>query len=548
MNRLAGFGAWTMFLLLMLQVFAAAFFCKSVSWDPSYGMLAAQQFVVWVSPSPFQLVQADPDDLTRVKADAVPFWAPLYQAVPYCFRFGGALNWGAALNVTTVLFLLLGITGWRCYFLQIVGRGDLANWLTAGLLATRFCCMNSLTYDGGNLLLWGLAPWAVVLTIRCAKGSPQATGMAGAIAAGIFTGSLFAAKYSAVFVCAGLFVGWLVRCLADRRFVPRTIGWGAGALAAVAFVHVLGFPKYSVARVTGLHLGRGALSLGLWTLGPGDVDAMLGKPLDWAKMTSEAASPAVGLALLLLIAISVWSYLTGHRRGDGSSPEADHLSKVDRVAMTFGITAAMVDIGALAALIAAGSNISLHARFGRISGLLLLPILVLIWLDLLARRDRLSRYLGGFCLSLVFVVPCIYGPLSVLPKWAQAYGTRRSAVGSDGVANAHLPRSVNHEVFYSELKAAIAPDTVLYSIYPQMVFPLAQHPCIIVDAEEDYTPQSLRQFRYRGNPAGGVALLVRSGFIRNGKLQAIEQSFVEVRGWQNIPLPADPTWSLWVSQ
>src|SRR4051794_647530 len=94
-------------LILFVQLAIVISSPKGVSWDPSYGLLAAQQHLAGISPSIFTLVEADPENITQLNAMPVSYWAPAYQAIPYALRFG-SLNWGMALNLTLGLILLSG--------------------------------------------------------------------------------------------------------------------------------------------------------------------------------------------------------------------------------------------------------------------------------------------------------------------------------------------------------------------------------------------------------------------------------------------------------
>ena len=150
---------------------------KNVSWDPSYGLLAAQQRLAGVSPSIFTLVEAEPAQITQVSTQPVSWWAPAYQAIPYALRFG-VFDWGVALNLTLGLVLIMGAIGWFTYFAQVLGSAGFALWLSAAVALTRFRWTMALTYDGGDQLIWGASPW--VLIIAAAALRLAQTGVEGA--------------------------------------------------------------------------------------------------------------------------------------------------------------------------------------------------------------------------------------------------------------------------------------------------------------------------------------------------------------------------------
>src|SRR5262252_5973829 len=106
--------------ILFLQLALVMRTPKSVSWDPSYGLLAAQQHLAGVSPSIFILVEAEPAQIMQISKRAVSYWAPAYQAIPYALRLG-VFDWGNALKLTLGLVLIVGTIGWFVYFAQILG-------------------------------------------------------------------------------------------------------------------------------------------------------------------------------------------------------------------------------------------------------------------------------------------------------------------------------------------------------------------------------------------------------------------------------------------
>jgi hypothetical protein len=80
-----------------------------------------------------------------------------------------------------------------------------------------------------------------------------------------------------------------------------------------------------------------------------------------------------------------------------------------------------------------------------------------------------------------------------------------------------------------------------------MAFPLPKRSLILVEAEELETPATLSVRRYHGRPKEGVALLLPVWFEHNGKLEAIESSFVDLHQFIRHDLRADRKWALWVA-
>ena len=116
-----------------------------------------------VSPDPWTLVQALPSNLSLNKAVRVTWWPPLYQGAPLAVRRWG-LTWGAALKLTIIGCLMLGAAGWWIYFGFFTGKGSAA-FLLLVVLCSAFTLNAATEYQGGDLLLWGVAPYVVVLNI-----------------------------------------------------------------------------------------------------------------------------------------------------------------------------------------------------------------------------------------------------------------------------------------------------------------------------------------------------------------------------------------------
>jgi hypothetical protein len=145
----------------------------------------------------------------------------------------------------------------------------------------------------------------------------------------------------------------------------------------------------------------------------------------------------------------------------------------------------------------------------------------------------------------LLVLPATLATARQLPNLIGRLHRAASETDVDGVVNMRLTPGTDVQTFYAEIES-IAPRSVLYTIYPQMAFPLPQRPLILVEAEELETPATLSTRQYHGLPAGGVALLLPAKFEHNGKLEAIRASFVDIQLFIRHDLRADPNWALWV--
>jgi hypothetical protein len=53
--------------------------------------------------------------------------------------------------------------------------------------------------------------------------------------------------------------------------------------------------------------------------------------------------------------------------------------------------------------------------------------------------------------------------------------------------------------------------------------------------------------KWQAEPANGVCLVLPEEFATNGKLAAIQSSFIDVKQWLHLPLTTLPQWGLWLS-
>jgi hypothetical protein len=514
---------------------------KNVSWDPSYGLLAAQQHLAGVSPSIFTLVEAEPAQITQLSKRAVSYWAPAYQAVPYALRLG-VFDWGIALKLTLGLILIVGTIGWFVYFAQISGSAVFALWLSAVVAFTRFRWTMALTYDGGDQLIWGASPYLLITTaaaLRLAKRGWMLSAGALSAVAGALGASLFALKYSGVFVAIGAAAVFGIVCLRHRYWQMLLLA-GVGCLAligAMMWAVPQGPTPADSTRGFGImNIARATASFGLPAIGVTDLDQLLRVVFADSLLNGELTVPFIGVALTLVLLVSLVAY---------ARFSWVPLIRGDPVLVNLAIGAVIADFLILFLLILNGGNISLEGRLGRVSGFVLLPLVVAIWQKMLHEHRPIWRAFAVVGMLTLLALPSTLATARQVPNLIGRLHRAASETDVDGVVNVGLTPGTDVQTFYAEIDS-IAPKSVLYTIYPQMAFPLPQRSLILVEAEELETPATLSTRRYHGLPAGGVALLLPVKFEHNGKLEAIRASFVDIHQFIRHDLRADPNWALWL--
>jgi hypothetical protein len=527
--------------ILLLQLALVIGTPKGISWDPSYGMLAAQQHLVGLSPDIFALAKAKPDDLTKIFIEPVPNWAPGYQAIPYALR-SITSDWGFAVRLTLGLVLVVGAVGWLAYFSEVLGSPRLGLWLSSIVALTRFRWTMALTYDGGDQLAWAVSPWLFVMlaaALQSAEHHSQARAAVLSAMAGVTGASLFALKYSAIFVAIGAATAFCVICL-RRRYWQMALLMGACFLAAMGVIKWAGFPQATIvtAAMHGqVEILRALASLGLPTIGVTDLDPLIRAVCQKTVLDSELTGALIGGVIGLAIAIAVGMY------GWRLSPFAEG----NRLLVYLALGAFAANLAIVFFLMLGGANMSLDGRFGRISALLLLPILVAAWGGMLYERRSIWKVCAVGSAFIILILPTVAATARQLPNIVDRLDHAALETDRGGLFNPYVSPRTDVKALYAEIES-IAPNSVLYTIYAQMAFPLAQRSLIIVEAEEWQTPATLSRFRYLGRPSSGVALLLPDTFERNGKLEAIKRSFVDIPNFLSHKLLADPKWALWVSQ
>jgi len=143
-----------------------------IVWD---GMLRGGGFNNWVQP--------DFADLSRNMSHFMAVWSPgQYLLVGPLERLG--LGLGAAMNIVTTVFTVLGLLGWYRLYRRWAFSATSAVVALAITAGSRHFALPFGIYNGGEVLLFGGMPWFLLLLEDCAALRPvQALALLAGLAA-----------------------------------------------------------------------------------------------------------------------------------------------------------------------------------------------------------------------------------------------------------------------------------------------------------------------------------------------------------------------------
>ncbi len=465
--------------------------------DSAYG------FMVWDSMlrgAAFNhLIRPDIDDIARNVAEFFAVWSPgQYVFAGLVEKLG--LGLGAAMNVVTTVFTILGLVGWyrlyRSWKFPALSAA-IAIAITAG---SRHVALPFGIYNGGEVLLFGTLPWFLLLLGRWSALQPsQAVAILLAIVVVAFmklSGILFA--YAAL--------GALV--VRDLR-PPSRIEWRRPlTAAAIAIVFAVALYFLWMSRGWTAVDGKGAAAWGnlvpsflegwaatvMAMVSLGDLAARVsqrpGQPILQSLDMVYLAASVPALALL------VWSA----RRLQGSY----------RDYVRFACATAVLFIAGLALIYGKGGELKMEDRFFRPLGMLLLIGVVhavataraRIWLPLAAMAAATMLY--GVSSYFVRLQHNLQMPLG-------GRGFHHGNLTQDGLA-----------LLQRELRAPVATDTTAWLSTPEIALEIPDAR-VIMSAE----PERLLGIRSYKGRVGRLLVFVDDAMIKDGRAEKVLKSFLD---------------------
>ncbi len=458
----------------------------------------------------------DPADISRDETGFMSNWSPGQHLLPGLLELAG-MSLGLAIVAVTAVFSVLGLAGWFALY-RAVGFPTRSAMVALLVVAcSRFFNLPFAIYNGGEVLLFGVAPWFVLLvwSLRELRWSAVPALVAGTavLVFAKLSGLIVAfAAMGAAAVCADR--AWLKRETVRKMLVAATAAGSAAVIfyfswfvhgptpaSIVTEPHPIGLPFY-LAFVIGA-LWSASLSLG-------DLASYLFlHPSRPVLPTIDAVYFAFLVVAMPILGLSAWRL----RRDHGEY-------------LRFSYLAAAAMSAFLVLLWLRGNAVSFDERHLRIASLLLLIGVVHAFIDYPVRVVRTV-------VVALFIAASLYGVASFavrtkanLDRPLGARGTRQLNANAQALEFLHRIDAPG--------PGGEAPVVVVMS--PELGLELRQARVFPMQADFD-TLADLETRIVRGRVARIYALMPAK-LIENGKAAAILKSFVDypVDEWQSVPL------------
>ena len=505
--------------------------------DASWGLAATIQFECGLSPSPVTARQPNPDDLATDIEIRHTWHPPGYQIVPYGFRVLG-VSWGDAVRLTVLSMIFVGVSGWYLAFRQSGLSEPALGWLFIAFLFFRYTHAEIVHYTGGDLLLWALFPWAMVVNVA-ALGGRQAVALAAA--AGAVTASLMWVRYLTGLLTFGLGLAWIVAvCL---RWVPirSLVAWASAAAVVFGLTMWAGFPgAWNSAGTISLAppwpVGESFWHVTAWSLAISDLGSLL--HYFFLHPAGQMLRPFHLIFFSFPLALLAAGVIKCRTAEDATS-----------TARAYRLTAIIVTLAVavqIAAMTFLNATLGFEIRYHRFSAILLLPLIACGSLRLFNSRSWACRVLGCGTIATFIVVPALYGFAAFAHK-AVMRPQSRAIVSSKGLAYPQLGGSGDIRLMLSHLRDLGSHQSSVYYLPPPFLIEMVDRRCIMQTRFNTQQANGL-PLVYCGVPPGGVILVFENSDEASGWPNQVKESFRDVEVWTRVTLHGTDRFHAWVGQ
>ena len=415
--RASGTPSATVICLALISSLTFAFIAVSFLVGPAMFSDSGWGFLAWdsmVRGAPFNsLFQPDPEDISRDVTVFLTVWTPGQYVLPGLLEKAG-ISLGSALTVVTSVFSVLGLVGWHALYRAFGFPLQTTMVALAVIACSRFFNLPFLIYNGGEVLLFGLAPWFLLLvwSSRDLRWRTVPPLVAGAVV-------LLFAKLTGIIV-AGAAIGARVLSADGAGLNRETIRKGVVAAVAVGAIGILFRLVWQVhgqtaaeivvePHETGLPFFIAFVVGSLWSasLSLGDLASyILIHPARPVATSIDAVYYALMPVALVIVGTTCW-----------------HLRRSHGEYLRFSLLIFAAMAGLLVLLWLRASTISFEERHLRVPSLLLLVGIVHVFLDA-------PRWLVRAAFLLVVGAASAYGIASFTVR---AAASLESPIGARGV-------------------------------------------------------------------------------------------------------------------
>ncbi len=561
-------GWWCVWLLLLATLLLVWRQKPEVMTDAGTCLLAAEQYQQRKELPFHTLLEVNPKNLDQEIPTRITWWPASYSAIPYVLRQTG-LNWGQSLQLVFLAGWAVGIWGWTCFFRRLLSP-KLLPWIVAAFLTFRYTHANANVYDAGEFLFWALLPWVLLANIQCMKTDRlnHWRPVSAVLLAALLTTLLVTVKYSAGLSALGIAIAWIFVVLRHQVPLQRFGWWLVGAILGTLFVTQTGLLSSGNPGTVrnGMQWTVLCWAPGAWTFAITDLESLVARL--FLLDNQQSWLPAIGrygdgqVAFLspftLGLVLSLWYLLrretatnhSNHVSAESNSAWNPSLSFQHRQLIKTVVVVHLVSFTiVLSGLILAGSAIHMDSRFLRPAAIAFLPFLLAGIMQAFQSTQQRTRMVGTISLGLFIVIPALYGTATATYKTIIRGSTGSAKTGPLGIRHDLLDSTGNAQEFYKELATLRSGATTTYYLLEHaLALPLAKQR-ILVEHAHLRSREHLAGKRYRGHPKDGIILVLPENFAQNGKLAAIQDSFVDIRKnrWKTTRMKSQPSWLVSIS-
>jgi hypothetical protein len=477
-------------------------------------------FVGWYThdrASSFNYVRVtDPSDISREVETFMTTWTPGQHLLPGLVENLG-MSLGLAIIIVVAVFTVLGAFGWFALY-RAFGFPLQTTALTLAIVAcTRFFNLSFTNYSGGEVLLYGLAPWFTLMAwrlrdLRWFAVLPLVAGTAVLVFAKLSGIVMGAAIVGGVAICGDK--AWL-KWDTVRKLVVA--GVAIGLMGAIFYVSW--FTRGATAASISAPIHPGGLlfyvpfGLGsLWSSSLSFLD--LGNYLFLNPGRQILKSIDAYVYVLCPLAVVAFA-VTWVRLRD---------SHGEYLRFAYSVSAAVLAVYLLTWM--AGKSLSFDERHFRIPSLLL-------FVGVVHAFTTTRSWLLRLPFAAVAGLACLYGVTSFVTR---VEANSRYAMGDRGIRQMSASAEAIAFIRSIDLAGPDAKKTLIFMPSPEIALEVRNARSSSNQADFD-SLEYLKSQVYRGH-VDRLYVFVQKKLLGNGKADAILRSFVDypIDGWTMVPL------------